>query len=158
MGGGLQPLEVAVFWPSQSVGRDCRGKPVLCGPGGFSAHAEQSLQLRSEAVIEPAVDEGVVAGAAHCKPVEGEVQGVVGVDGLAGEEDDVAIQGEPANCEEDDNEHQHLDGLLVLFAKDEVLLSGDVPDDIAQPELLGHRHVGSRDDQKGQDIEQNEGC
>lgn len=89
--------------------------------------------------------------------MKGEVQGIVGVDGLAGEEDDVAIQGEPADCEEDDDEHQHLYGLPILFAKGKVLLSGDVPDDVPQPEFLGHCHVGSRDDQKGQDIEQNEG-
>lgn len=41
--GGLQPLEVAIFWPSQSVGWDRGGKPLLCGPGGLSAHVEQSL-------------------------------------------------------------------------------------------------------------------
>ena len=89
--GDLQPLEVAIFWPSQLVGWDCGGEPLFCGSGRFSAHVEQSLQFWSEAVIEPAVDEGVVAGAAHCEPVKGEVQGIVGVDGLAGEEDDVAI-------------------------------------------------------------------
>lgn len=90
--------------------------------------------------------------------MKGKVQGIVGVDGLAGEENDIAIQGKPADRKEDDNKHQHLYGLLILFTKGKVLLSGDVPDDIAQPEFLGHRHVGSRDDQKGQDIEQNEGC
>lgn len=41
--GGLQPLEVAIFWPSQSVGWDCGGEPLLRGPGWFSAHIEQSL-------------------------------------------------------------------------------------------------------------------
>jgi len=87
----LQPLEVAVFRPRQSVGRDSGGKPLFHRAGRFSADVEQSLQFCPEAVIEPAVDEGVVAGAAHCKPVKGEVQGVVGADGLAGEQDDVAI-------------------------------------------------------------------
>lgn len=90
--------------------------------------------------------------------MKGEVQGIVGVNDLAGEEDDVAIQGEPADCKEDDNKHQHLDGLLIPFVKGKVLLSGDVPDGVAQPEFLGHCHVGNRDDKKGQDIEQNEGC
>lgn len=88
---GLQPSEGAVFWPSQPVGRERGGKPLLCGARRFSADVEQSLQLRSETVVEPAVDEGVVAGAAHRKPVKGEVEGVVGADGLAGEEDDVAV-------------------------------------------------------------------
>lgn len=43
--GDLQPLEADVFWPSRSVGWDCGGKPLFCGPGSFSAQVEQSLQF-----------------------------------------------------------------------------------------------------------------
>lgn len=36
---------------------------------------------------------GVVAGTAHGRPVEGEVEGIVGADDLAGQQEDIAVEG-----------------------------------------------------------------
>lgn len=89
--------------------------------------------------------------------MEGEVEGIVGVDDLAGQEEDIAVEGEPAESKEDHHQHQHLDGLLLLTPKGQVLLRGHIPNGVAQPQLLGHSGVGHGDDEEGEDVQQDEG-
>lgn len=136
---------------------------LLLGGGGGArpppprTHGQQPLQLGPEAVVEPAVDEGVVAGAAHGQPVEGEVEGVVGVDGSAGEQEHVAVEREPAHGEHHHHRHQHLDGALPLAPLQEVLLARHVADSVPAPQAARHTQVGTADDEEGQDVKQDEG-
>lgn len=71
--GDLKLLAVAVFWPGYFIGGNHGWMLVLFWPRGFSTHVEQRFQFQPEIVIEPAVNEGVVTGAAHCKPVKSKV-------------------------------------------------------------------------------------
>ena len=133
-----------------------------CGSGGGSPlppgkHAQQPFELSPEAVVEPAVDEGVVAGAAHGQPVEGEVEDVVGRDGVAGEQQHVAVEREPAHGEHHHHRHQHLDGALALAPLQEILLACHVTDGIGMPQAPCHTQVGPTDDEEGQDVEQDKG-
>lgn len=113
------------------------------------AHAQERLEFSPEALIQPAVDEGIVAGAAHCKPVKGKVERVVAADDLAGHEHQVAVQGEPTDGKDDHHQHEHLEGHLLLTAVRVVLFQGDVPYGITQPQLLGHCCVCDGNDQQG---------
>lgn len=106
------------------------------------AHAQQCLKLNPKVLIEPAVDEGVITSTAHGKPVEGKVEGIVGVDGLAGQEEDIAVEREPAEGKEDYHKHQHLHGGLLLASQGEVLLCGHVANGVTEPQLLGHTSIG----------------
>lgn len=155
--GDLQSLAVIILWPGHFAGWSHRRRqPLLSWAGTFPAYGEKGLQLRSEILIEPAVNKRVVAGAAHGKPVKGEVQAIVGVDDLAGEQNDIAVQREPADCKDDHHQHQHLNGHHLLPLKGKVLLDGDIPNDSAEPEFLGHSQIGDGDNEKGQNVEQSE--
>ena len=130
----------------QSVALGCTPSP---------ARTQQGLQLRSEALIQPTVNEGVIASAAHGKPVKSEVQSVAAVDGPAGDQHHVAVQGEPAHCKHDHHHHQHLQRHLLLPLVGIVLLHGEVPNGVSQPELLGHHGICDGDHKQGQDIQEN---
>ena len=97
-----------------------------------------------------------ISGTAHGEPVEGKVEGVVGVNDLAGQQENVAVEGEPAEGKENHHQHQHLDGLLLLAPQGQVLLRGHVTDGVAQPQLLGHTGIGHGDDEEGQNVKQDE--
>ena len=154
--GWRSPAAAALLRPGHPEGGHRGGRLSLVRLGRPLAHAQQCLQLYPEVLIEPAVDEGVVAGTAHGKPVEGKVEGVVGADNLAGEQEDVAVEGEPAEGKKDHHQHQHLNGLLLLAPQGQVLLRGHVADGVAQPQLLGHTGVGHRDDEEGENVKQDE--
>lgn len=125
-----------------------RGLVLRGWPRPLPAHAQKVLQLSTEVLIEPAVDEGVVACATHGQPVEGEVNGIAAADSLAGQEHHVAVEREPADSEDHDHHGQHLDSLLLLLAVGEVLLGGDVADGVAPPQPAGDCGVGRRDDEE----------
>lgn len=91
--------------PCQPVGRGAIGKGLHVASTSPLAHTQQRLEFRAEISVKPAVDEGVVTRTAHSKPVEGEVQGIVGVDGLAGDKHHVTVQGKPTNSKHHDHHH-----------------------------------------------------
>lgn len=130
----------------QSVTLGCTPSP---------AHTQQGFQLRSEALIQPTVNEGVVASAAHSKPVKSKVQSIATVDGPTGDQHHVAVQGEPAYCKHNHHHHQHLQRHLLFPLMGVVLLHGEVPNGISQPELLGHHGICDGDHKQGQDIQEN---
>lgn len=74
--------------------------------------------------------------------MEGKIEGIVGVDGLAGQQKDIAVEGEPAEGEEDYYNHQHLHGSLLLASQGKVLLGSHITNGVAQPQLLGHTGIG----------------
>lgn len=81
--------------------------------------------------------------------MEGKVEGIAGMDDLAGEKEDVAVEGKPAEGKEDHHQHQHLDGLLLLAPQGQVLLRGHIANCVAQPQLFGHTCIGHRDNEEG---------
>ena len=138
------------------LGRPTGRRRVAAPPPPAAAHGDQPLELGSEAVVEPAVDEGVVARAAHGQPVEGEVKGVRAPDGLAGQQHHVAVQREPADGEHHHHEHQHLQGLFPPPPLGHVLLHGHVADVAAPPQAAGHGGVGHGDDDEREEEEKHE--
>lgn len=141
--------------PGSSVGQSSRRRWWPSAPE-LLAQTEAILQLCPEILIEPAVNERVVARAAGGQPVKSKIECVVAADDLAGEEDDVAVQGEPADRKNDHHQHQHLNGRLLLPLKAEELLDGHVPHGVAEPESFGNAHIGDQDNDEGQNIEQDE--
>lgn len=131
-----------------------RGAPGL---GCVLTHAQEGSELCTEALIQPAVNERVVAGAAHGKPVQGKVERVLGLDAQAGDEHYVTIEWKPADSEDHHNQHQHLDAFLLVPVVGDVLLCGDVTNGVAQPQLLGQACVGGGDDEQGQQVQEQEG-
>lgn len=117
----------------------------------------QSFQSGSEAVIEPAVDERVVAGAASGKPMKGKVDGIVGLDDFAGEQHHVAVKREPADGKDGHDQHQHLDGHAFAAAVGDGLRQRHIANGVVHPHFLGQDDVRNGDDRQWQDIEQNKG-
>ena len=77
------------------------------------------VEIRSEPLVHPVVDDGVDTGVGHGQPVEGEidmanvgvgsdVRVVVGVD-------EVDVVGGPAHHEYEDDEGEHLHDLLLVI-------------------------------------------
>ena len=77
------------------------------------------VEIRSEPLVHPVVDDGVDTGVGHGQPVEGEidvanvgvgsdVRVVVGVD-------EVDVVGSPAHHEYEDDEGEHLHDLLLVI-------------------------------------------
>jgi len=146
------PAALKPGWPEWR-GNGLQGMALGCAPP--PAHTQQGLQLRPEVLIQPTVNEGIVASTAHGKPVESEVQSIAAVDGSAGDQHHVAVQREPAHCKHNHHHHQHLQCHLLLPLMGIVLLHGDVPNGISQPELLSHHGIGNGDDKQGQNIQEN---
>lgn len=152
---GAASFIMAVLNPGvpESRGDGLQSVTLCCTP--LPAHTEQGLQLRSEALIQPTVNEGIVASAAHGKPVKSKVQSIATVDGPTGDQHHIAVQGEPADCKHNHHHHQHLQCHLLFPLMGIVLLHGEVPDGISQPELLGHHGICDGDHKQGQDIQEN---
>lgn len=127
---------------------------ALCCASSLAC-TQQGLQLRPEILVQPTVNEGIVASAAHGKPVESKVQSIAAVDGPAGDQHHVAVQGKPADCKHNHHHHQHLQRHLLLPLMGVVLLHSDVPNGISQPELLSHDGIGNGDHKQGQNIQEN---
>lgn len=62
------------------------------------AEVEEEPKLLPEGGVQAAVDEGVVAGGTHGQPVEAEVEGVGGLDSVAGQQHHVAVEWKPTDC------------------------------------------------------------
>lgn len=120
------------------------------------AEVEEELQLLAEGGVEAAVDEGVVAGGAHGQPVEAEVEGVGGVDGLAGQQHHVAVEREPADGEYADHQEQHGQRAPALSPLVGVLGHGGGADGVMAAQPACHRCVAGGDDEQGQHVEQYE--
>lgn len=146
---GAASLVTATLEPGRSEWRGDGLQGMALGCISPPTHTQQGLQLRPEVLIQPTVNEGVVASAAHGKPVESKVQSIAAVDGPAGDQHHVAVQREPAHCKHNHHHHQHLQCHLLLPLMGIVLLHGDVPNGISQPELLCHHGVGNGDDKQG---------
>lgn len=124
-------LAVTVFSPGMSeVWRDCLQCMALC-QSLPSAYPQQGLELRSETLIQPAVDKRVVASAAHGKPVESKIHGIVTADKFTGHQDEITVQWEPANGKDHHYKHQHFEGHLLLPPVGVVLFHGNVPNGIS---------------------------
>lgn len=145
---------MAVLNPGVPERRGDGLQSVALGCAPSPAHTQQGPQLRSEALIQPTVNEGVVASAAHGKPVKSKVQSVATVDGPTGDQHHIAVQREPAHCKHNHHHHQHLQGHLLFPLMGVVLLHGEVPNGISQPELLGHHGVCDGNHKQGQDIQE----
>lgn len=132
---------------------------ILAGVGSSlrSVPEIQGFELGPEAVIEPAVDERVVAGAAGSEPMKGEVDSVIGLDDFAGEQHHVAVQGEPADGKDGHHQHQHLYGHALAATVSGRLRHRHVTDGVVQPHLLDQDDVGHGDDSQRQDVKQEEG-
>lgn len=126
-------------------------------PSSPSAHVEEKPELLAESGVQAAVDERVVAGGAHRQPVKAEVKGVGGVDGLAGQQHHVAVEGEPTNSEHSDHQEQHGQGPPTLSSLGSMLSCCGVPDGIVAPQSAGNCGVGDSDDEEGQHVKQYEG-
>lgn len=107
--------------------------------------------------IQTAVDERVVAGGAHSQPVKAEINGIGGVNGLAGQEHHVAVEGEPADGEHPDHQEQHGQGTPPLSSLGGVLSRRRVADGVVAPQPPRHRGVGRGDDKQRQHVKQDEG-
>lgn len=148
---------VAIFVPGVPVRWQHKLEGPIPGDVLPPTDPQEGFELRAEALVQPAVNEGVVASAAHGKPMERKVHGVVAVDGLAGDQDQVAIQGEPADGKDGHHHHQHLERHLLFLLVGIILLHRYVPDGVPRPQLLGHHGVSDGDHQQRQHIEQDEG-
>lgn len=118
---------------------------LIAGGRLLTAHSQQGPEFCAETFVEPAVHEGVVAGAAHGHPMESNVKGIAVIDGLAGHEDQVAIQGEPAETKHHHDYQQHLQGHFLFLLMGIVLIHGHIANGVPHPDFLGHRYVSDGD-------------
>lgn len=135
-GGLLLAAIIAIPGESQLSRYALQGS--IAGGSLLMAHSQQGPEFCAEAFIEPTVDEGVVAGTAHGHPMESKVKGVAVTDGLVGHEDQVAIQGEPADTKHQHDHQQHLQGHLLFPLMGIVLIHGHIANGVPHPEFLGH--------------------
>ena len=141
--------------PVTRIADSCRTELRLqphCHPPSLPAHVKEEPELLAEGGVQAAVDERVVAGGAHGQPVKAEVQGIGGVDGLAGEKHHVAVEGEPANSEHSDHQEQHGQCPPALPSMGGVLSCCGVTDRIVAPQPTGHCGVGGSDDKEWQHV------
>lgn len=120
-------------------------------------HVQQKPKLLAKGGIETAVDERVVTSGAHSQPVKAEVKGVGGVDGLAGQQHHVAVEGKPAHSKHSDHQQQHGQSPPALFSLGGVLSCCGVTDGIVAPQPASDCGVGDGDDEERQHVKQNEG-
>lgn len=147
------PVTGRSYWPQLWLQLDRRRRRPSLPP----ADVEEEPQLGAEGWIQTAVDERVVASGAHGQPVEAEVQGVRGVDGLAGQQHHVAVEGEPADCKHPDHQQQHGQRPPPLSPLRSVLRRCGVTDGVVAPQPTGHCGVGGGDDEEWQHVKQYEG-
>lgn len=121
------------------------------------AEEEEGPELLAEGGVEAAVDEGVVAGGAHGQPVEAEVEGVGGVDGVAGQQHHVAVERKPADGEDAHHQEQHGQRAPPLPPLVGVLGHGGGADGVVAAQPARYRGVGGGDDEQRQHVEQDEG-
>lgn len=112
------------------------------------AEVEEEPQLLAEGGVEAAVDEGVVAGGAHGQPVEAEVEGVGGLDRVAGQQYHVAVEWEPTDCKHGHHQEQHGQGATALSPLVGVLGHGGGADGIMAANPASHRSVAGADDEQ----------
>lgn len=97
-----------------------------------------------------AIDEGIVAAVAHREPVAAEpdyVDIAIRVDVHPGHlEDVVRLQGQPADAEQDHDNHQHLDDLLLVPQQRLVAFVLGIAGRLGAPELHRHLDVDETDD------------
>lgn len=158
LAGGM--VVVRPGFPVSRSGGSCRAKIWLQPdrhPAFPPAHVHELPQLLPEGGVQTAVDERVVAGGAHSQPVKAEINGVGGVDGLAGQQHHVAVEWEPADGEHSDYQEQHGQCPPPLSLLSRVLSCCGVTYGVVAPQPAGHCGVGHRDDEKRQHVEQYEG-
>lgn len=150
-----------VVWPGSSLtGGDYRARLRFQPdrhPLSLPALVEEEPELLAEDGIQAAVDERVVAGGAHSQPVKAEVQGVRGLDGLAGQQHHVAVEGKPADSKHPDHQEQHGQRSPALPSLGGVLSRCGVTDGVMAPEPTGHCGVAGSDDEEWQHVQQYEG-
>lgn len=132
---------------TNGCGVELRLQPYNCPPP-LPAHVKEEPQLLAEGGIEAAVNERVVAGGAHGQPVKAEVEGVGGVDGLAGQQHHIAVEGEPADSKHPDHQEQHGQCAPALSSLSGVLSCCGVTDGVMAPQPTGHCDVGRSDDKE----------
>lgn len=71
------------------------------------AHVKEKPQLLTKGGIQTAVDKWVVAGGAHSQPVKTEVESIRGLNGVTGQQNHVAVEREPADGENPNDQEQH---------------------------------------------------
>lgn len=116
------------------------------------AHVEEESHLLAESGVQTTVDERVVAGGAHSQPVKAEVQGVRGVDSLAGQQHHVAVEWEPADSKHPDHQEQHGQRSPPLSSPGGMLSCCGVTNGILAPQSAGHCGVGGGDDEEWQHV------
>lgn len=102
------------------------------------AEVEEEPQLLAEGGIQTTVDEGVVAGGAHRQPVKAEVQGVGGVDSVAGQQHHVAVEWEPADGKNPHHQEQHGQRTPALSSLGGMLSRCGVAYGVVAPQSAGH--------------------
>lgn len=121
------------------------------------AHVKEEPQLLTEGGIQAAVDEWVVASGAHSQPVETEVESVRGRDGVAGQQDHVAVEREPADSENPHDQQQHGQCSSSPFPLGCVLSCCRVTNGIVTPQPAGHCRVRGTDDEEREHVKEYEG-
>lgn len=137
IGGGSNALQRSfglasdLLHPRLPIGHGHPWAQVVLRLWCLPAHGKQGLELQAEAFIQPAVDERIVAGAAHGEAVQSEIKAVLGLDPQAGNEQHVTMKREPTDGKDHHHQNQHLDALLLAFVVGDVLWCGDVPNGVA---------------------------
>lgn len=106
----------------------------------------------TEGRIQTAVDERVVAGGAHSQPVKAEVKGVRRLDRVAGQQHNIAVEWEPADRENPNNQEQHGQCPPALFLLSYLLSCCGVTDGVVAPQPTGHGGIRGSDDEEWQHI------
>lgn len=70
-------------------------------------YVKEEPQLLTEGGIQTAVDKWVVASGAHSQPVKTEVESIRTLNGVTGQQDYVAVEQEPADGENPNDQEQH---------------------------------------------------
>lgn len=102
------------------------------------AHVKEQPEFLAEGRIQTAVDKRVVAGGAHSQPVETEVESIRGLDGVTGQQHHVAVEREPADGENPDDQQQHGQCSPSLFPLGCVLSRCGVADGVVTPQPARH--------------------
>lgn len=79
------------------------------------------------------------------------------MDGLAGQQHHIAVEGKPANGKHSNHQKQHRQCSPALPSLRGMLSCCGVTDGIVAPQSMGHYGVGGSDDEEGQQVKQYEG-
>lgn len=121
------------------------------------AHVKEEPQLLTEGGIQAAVDKWVVASGAHSQPMETEVECVRGRDGVAGQQDHIAVEREPADSKNPHDQEQHGQCSSSLFPLGCVLSCCCVTNGVVTPQPAGHCRVRGSDNEEREHVKEYEG-